>query len=88
MSTNPKLFSSRSCYFSPKNKILIYSIVYRFMHKSSTFHGKTARYDVSKLKFVDISHPRYKLCTVEISSSSPWSKATSSGKISTLLGVG
>jgi hypothetical protein len=27
----------------------------------SIFHGKTARYDVLQIKFVDISHHRYKL---------------------------
>ncbi len=35
----------------------------------SIYHGKTARYDVLKIKFVDISHHRYKL-RIEISSSS------------------
>jgi hypothetical protein len=31
------------------------------LQKNSIFHGKTARYDVLKIKFVDISHHRYKL---------------------------
>jgi hypothetical protein len=30
-------------------------------NKISRFHGKEARYDVLKIKFVDISHCRYKL---------------------------
>jgi hypothetical protein len=47
--------------FSPKNKIIIILyFVSRFMQKNSIFHGKTARYDVLKIKFVDISHHRYK----------------------------
>jgi hypothetical protein len=62
MSTNPKIFFSRSCCFSPKNKILIlFYVVSRFMQKFSIFHGKIARYDVLKIKFLDISHRRYKL---------------------------
>jgi hypothetical protein len=63
MSTNPKIFSSRSCYFfTQKNKILILLyIVYKFMKNISIFRGKTARYDVLKIKFEDISHHRYKL---------------------------
>jgi hypothetical protein len=38
-----------------KNKILLLLyIVYRFMKKISIFHGKTARYDDLKIKFIDI----------------------------------
>jgi hypothetical protein len=48
--------------FSPKNKILIlFYVVSKFMQKISRFHGKTARFDVLKITFVDISHCRYKL---------------------------
>jgi hypothetical protein len=48
--------------FSPKNKILILLyIVYRFMQNISIFPCKTARYDVLKIKFVDILQHRYKL---------------------------
>jgi hypothetical protein len=49
------LFSSRS-----KILILLY-VVLKLMQKMSKFHGKTAGYDVLKIKFVDISHHRYKL---------------------------
>jgi hypothetical protein len=57
-----KYFPPKPAIFSPKNKILfLLYIVYRFMQKISIFHGKTARYDVLKIKFVDISHHRYKL---------------------------
>jgi hypothetical protein len=57
-----KYFPPDPVFFSPKNNILILLyIVYRFMQNISLFHGKTARYDVLKLKFVDISHHRYKL---------------------------
>jgi hypothetical protein len=57
--------------FSPKNVILIlFYVVSRFKKKISRFHGKIARYDVLKIKFVDIWHRRYKLLYVEISSSS------------------
>jgi hypothetical protein len=31
------------------------------MQKNLRFHGEIARYDVLKIKFVDISHRRYKL---------------------------
>jgi hypothetical protein len=62
MSINPKIFIPDCAVFSSKNKILILSyIVSRFMRKISRFHGKIARYDVLKIKFVDISHHRYKL---------------------------
>jgi hypothetical protein len=48
--------------FSSKNVILIlFYVLSRFMKKISRFHGKIARYDVLKIKFVDISHRRYKL---------------------------
>jgi hypothetical protein len=48
--------------FSPKYLILIlFYVVSIFMPKNSRFHGKIARYDVLKIKFVDISHRRYKL---------------------------
>jgi hypothetical protein len=54
-----KYFPSDPAFFSPKNKMLILLyIVYRFLQKISTFHSKTARYDVLKIKFVDISHLR------------------------------
>ncbi len=57
-----KYFPPDPKIFSQKNNILILLfIVYRFMEKISIFHGKTARYDVLKIKFVDISHHRYKL---------------------------
>jgi hypothetical protein len=57
-----KYFPPDPAIFSPKNKmfILLY-IVYRFMLNISIFHGKTGRYDVLKIKFVDISNQRYKL---------------------------
>jgi hypothetical protein len=57
-----KYFPPDPALFPPNNKIfiLIY-IVYRFMQNISIFYGKTARYDVLKIKFVDISHHRYKL---------------------------
>ncbi len=62
MSTNPKLFSSRSCFFFNKkfniDSILCFVQIYG---KISIFHGKIARYEVLKIKFVDISHRRYKL---------------------------
>jgi hypothetical protein len=41
------------------------------MQNISIFHGKTARYDVLKIKFVDISHHRYKLRTVGAKSIAP-----------------
>ncbi len=55
-----KYFPSDPSIFSTKNKtlILLY-IAYRFMQNISIFHGKTARYDVLKIKCVDISHHRY-----------------------------
>ncbi len=57
-----KYFPPVTAIFSPKNKILILLyIVYRCMQKIAIFHGKTGRYDVLKIKFVDISHHRYKL---------------------------
>ncbi len=57
-----KYFPPDSAVFSPKNKLLILSyVVSRFMRNISRFHGKIARYDVVKIKFVDISHHRYKL---------------------------
>ncbi len=57
-----KYFPPDPAIFSQKNEILILLyILYRFMQKNSTFHGKTERYDVLKIKFVDISHHRYKL---------------------------
>ncbi len=57
-----KYFPPVTAIFSPKNKILILLyIVDRCMQKISIFHGKTGRYDVLKIKFVDISHHRYKL---------------------------
>ncbi len=57
-----KYFSPDRAVFSPKNKILIlFYAVSRFMQKMSSFRGKIARYDVLKIKFVDISHHRYKL---------------------------
>ncbi len=62
MSTNPKLFSSKSCCFFFK-KCNIDSILccVQIYEKNSRFHGKTARYGVLKIQFVDISHRRYKL---------------------------
>ncbi len=57
-----KYFSPDPAVLSQKNKILIlFYVVSRFMQKFSLFHGKIARYDVLKIKFVDISHRRYKL---------------------------
>jgi hypothetical protein len=57
-----KKFPPDPAIFSPKNKILILLyIVNRVMQNISIFHGKTARYDVLKINFVDISHHRYKL---------------------------
>ncbi len=57
-----KYFPPDPAIFSPKNKILILLyIVYRFMQNISIFHGKKTRYDVLKIKFVDISPHRYKL---------------------------
>jgi hypothetical protein len=57
-----KYFPPDPAIFSPKNKIFILLyIVSRFMQNISIFHGKTARYDVLKIKFEDISHHRYKL---------------------------
>jgi hypothetical protein len=57
-----KYFSPDRAVFSPKNKILIlFYAVSRFMQKNSRFRGKIARYNVLKIKFVDISHHRYKL---------------------------
>jgi hypothetical protein len=57
-----KYFSPDRAVFSQKNEILIlFYVVSRFMQKNSIFHGKIARYDVLKIKFVDISHRRYKL---------------------------
>jgi hypothetical protein len=48
--------------FSPKNVILIlFYVVSRFMKKNWRFRGKIVRYDALKIKFVDISHRRYKL---------------------------
>ncbi len=62
MSTNPKIFFSNRAVFLPKNKILILLyVVSRFMQKISRYRGKIARHDVLKIKFVDISHRRYKL---------------------------
>jgi hypothetical protein len=62
MSTNQKYFPPDPAIFSPKNKIFILLyIVNRFVQNISIFHGKTARYVVLKIKFVDISHHRYKL---------------------------
>jgi hypothetical protein len=59
ISTNPKIFSSRSCFFSSRSKILILLyVVSKLMQKIPRFHGKTARYDVLKIKFEDISHHR------------------------------
>jgi hypothetical protein len=59
-----KYFPPDPAIFPPKNKIFILLyIVYRFIQNISIFHGITARYDVLKIKFVDISHHRYKLRT-------------------------
>ncbi len=56
MSTNPKNIFLQILLFFHQNVILIILyIVYRFMQKISTFHGKTARYDVLKIKLVDIA---------------------------------
>ncbi len=67
LSTNSKYFSPDPAIFSPKNKILIllYTVC-SFMQNISIFHGKKARYDVLKIKFVEISHHRYKLRSVVI----------------------
>ncbi len=55
-----KYFPPDPAIFSSIYKILfLLYIVYRFMQKNSTFHRKTARYGVLKIKFVDISHHRY-----------------------------
>ncbi len=55
-------FPPNRAVFSPKNVILILIyVVSKFMEKNSRFHGKIARYDVLKIKFVDISHRRFKL---------------------------
>jgi hypothetical protein len=56
-----KYFSPDRAVFSLKYLILIlFYVVSRFMQKNSRFHGKIARYDVLKMKIVDISHRRYK----------------------------
>jgi hypothetical protein len=52
---DPAIFSSES-----KISILLY-VVSKFMQKISRFYGKTGRYYDLKIKFVDISHHRYKL---------------------------
>jgi hypothetical protein len=60
--TNPKIFFTRSgCFFIKKKILNLFYVASRFMQKNSRFHGKIARYDVLKIKFVDISHRRYKL---------------------------
>ncbi len=59
MSTSKKYFPPDPAIFSQKKKHLFYSILYTDLYK--IFHGKTARYDVFKIKFVDISHHRQKL---------------------------
>jgi hypothetical protein len=57
-----KYFPLDPAIFSQKNKILnLLYIVYRFMQKISIFHGKTARFNGIEIKFVDLSHHRYKL---------------------------
>jgi hypothetical protein len=56
-----KYFPPDRAVFSLKYLILIlFYVVSRFMQKNSRFHGKIARYDVLKMKIVDISHRRYK----------------------------
>ncbi len=57
-----KYFSPDRAVFSPKNKIMIlFYVVSRFKQKFSIFRGKIARYEILKIKFVDISLRRYKL---------------------------
>ncbi len=57
-----KYFPPDRAVFLPKKVILIlWYVVSRFMKKISRFHGKIARRDVLKIKFVDISHRGYKL---------------------------
>ncbi len=62
MSTNLNKFPPDPAFFKPRSKILILLyVVSKLMQKISGFHSKTARYYVLKIKFVDISHNRYKL---------------------------
>jgi hypothetical protein len=57
-----KYFPPDPAFFSSRSKILILLyVVSKLMQEISRFHGKTARFDVLKIKYVDISHHRYKL---------------------------
>jgi hypothetical protein len=47
----------RSCFFTPGSKIsILLYVVDKIMQKVTRFNGKTARYYVLKMKFVDKSH--------------------------------
>jgi hypothetical protein len=55
MYTNPKKIPPYPAIFSLGNKILILlDVVSKLVQKISRFHGKTARYCVLKIKFVDM----------------------------------
>ena len=57
-----KKFPPDSAIFSPESKIsILLYVVSKLMQKISGFNGKTGRYYDMKIKFVDISHHRYKL---------------------------